>query len=172
MLARPPPWLWVLLLLLLLPILVSCQVETQDLDTAVLYECVVGNLLSTSRRAAAAREQVPSVVPAAVVQAAAAALQTAGVKVNNMLSVRLARPELVSPDRGGGSLPENETNSAENLFGIACRSFFLSFLLIRKVFRCCFGGSCGSSSDSSDSSSSSSSTDSTQAGSSSCFGPA
>lgn len=90
MLARPPPWLWVLLLLLLLPILVSCQVETQHLDTAVLYECVVGNLLSTSRRAAAAREQVPSVVPAAVVQAAAAALQTAGVKVHGQFGVQLS----------------------------------------------------------------------------------
>lgn len=40
----------------------------------------------------------------------------------------------MSPDGGGGSLPENETNSAENLFGIACRSFFLSFFLYGKCF--------------------------------------
>jgi hypothetical protein len=86
MLANGPPWPRVLLLLLLLvPALVSSQIETQDVDRPELYECVVGNVAARSRRAAAASEEVPSVVPAAIVQATTAALQTAGVKLMNVM---------------------------------------------------------------------------------------
>jgi hypothetical protein len=73
-----------LLLLFLAPVLVSAQIETQDVDRTELYECVVGNVAASSKRTAAAPQEVPSVVPAAMVQATTAALQTAGVKVNNI----------------------------------------------------------------------------------------
>jgi hypothetical protein len=97
-----PVWFGLLLLsLLLLPALVSCQIETQDIDKPQLYECVVGDTAATSRRAAAGRAEVPSVVPAAMVQATTAALQTAGVKVNNMLSVRFGRSTVLSPGTSG-----------------------------------------------------------------------
>jgi hypothetical protein len=112
MLANAGPWPGLLLLLVLLPALISSQIETQDVDLPDIFECVAGNVAGTSRRAAAGQGEVPSVVPAAVVQATAAALQTAGVKVNNMLQICFGRSTVGSPRTSDGSLPENETSNA------------------------------------------------------------
>jgi hypothetical protein len=129
MLASGTRWPWALLLLLLLPALVSTQIETADVDRPELYECVVGNVAATSRRAAAAAApaEVPSVEPAAMVQATTAALQTAGVKVISVISLNrlLQRLRAVSFWMSEGSLPENVTNRANALSrGIAVTSSY------------------------------------------------